>query len=177
MSEKHTSEQKQSKLNPCPGDIVVTTFGMYQHWSLVTDQMGVDGRYMLISATKRNGTVKEETWSVVTQGKPTYITRYTLKIPLGDVLKKARGQVDQWRYSVSRNNCEHFVKWATGMKLSSRQVRSCIEGAVVGGVVAGMATKKTRWLNVLGGAVTMAGLAVASSRASKRKVTDYSGTE
>lgn len=160
------------KLLPCPGDIVVTTFGMYQHWSLVSDRKGPDGDYMLISATKRNGTVREEEWSVVTQGKPTYITRYRSEKPLTDVLETARGQIDEWHYSVARSNCEHFVKWATGLKLSSRQVRACIEGAVIGGVIAGLATRKPDWRNVLGGAVMAAGLAVVASRARKRKGTD-----
>jgi hypothetical protein len=51
------------------GDVVVTTFGMDQHWSLVSDKFCSLGKNMLISATKRTGTVREEPWDDVTQGK------------------------------------------------------------------------------------------------------------
>lgn len=51
------------------GDIVVSNFDVYQHWSLVSDSLCEKGLPMLISATKRNGTVQEESWDVVTQGK------------------------------------------------------------------------------------------------------------
>lgn len=154
-------------LNLQPGNIVVTTFGLYQHWSLVTDKRCDQGHYMLISATKRNGTVKEEPWHVVTQGKPSYITPLKSNQPLDEVLAKARQEIDQWQYSVSKRNCEHFVKWVTGMKLSSRQVKAGIEGAVLGGIAGGMVGEKPHWARVLGGAVAVAGLAMVSSRAKK----------
>jgi hypothetical protein len=49
------------------GDVVVTTFGMDPHWSLVSDKFCSLGKNMLISATKRTGTVREEPWDDVTQ--------------------------------------------------------------------------------------------------------------
>jgi hypothetical protein len=55
------------------GDVVVTQFGLYQHWSVVSDRLCSLGKNMLISATKRTGTVQEEPWDDVTQGKHTYI--------------------------------------------------------------------------------------------------------
>ena len=98
-----------------PGDIIVTDFGIYQHWSLVTDRICSKGTYMLLSATKRNGTVEEEAWDGVTQNKPSYVADIVLSKPLVDVLAAARSQIGLWAYTVSTNNCEHFVHEVCGV--------------------------------------------------------------
>ena len=45
---------------PKTGAAVITDFGPYDHYSIVSDRLGQDGKPMLISHTQRNGTVKEE---------------------------------------------------------------------------------------------------------------------
>ncbi len=40
-----------------PGNVVVTDFGAYQHFSLASDQLSSNGFPKLISATKRTGSV------------------------------------------------------------------------------------------------------------------------
>lgn len=119
-----------------PGDVVVTNLGVYQHWSTVTDKFCSLGNYMLISATKRNGTVQEEPWHIVTDGKETYVAEIELGLPIAQILSNARSQIGNWGYSVTSNNCEHFVKWSSGLKVSSTQVK-----AGVGGAAAVLATK------------------------------------
>ena len=131
-----------------PGDVVVTDFNFgpapYQHWSLVSDRRCKKGRYMLISATDRTGTVREESWDVVTQGKKTYVTDIQFKISPSELLDRARSQIGLWDYSVRSKNCEHFIKWVGGLKVSSAQVINGV-GAGIASVaaVAALAEKPT----------------------------------
>jgi len=147
-----------------PGNVVVTDFGLYQHWSLVTDRFCENGRNMLISATKRNGTVKEEPWDVVTQGKSTYVASVSYTTPVSEVLANARSKIGSWRYSVTDNNCEHFVKWASGLKVTSTQVKAGVGGAVTGAAVVGLVAENPKTLKFLGGALLLGGLAMYATR-------------
>lgn len=155
-----------------PGDIVVTNFGLYQHWSLVTDNICDKGHPMLISATKRNGTVKEEPWEVVTQGNHTYISDVKCAGPLTNILQRARSQIGVWGYSVTNSNCEHFVKWATGLKVSSAQVISAVGGAAVGACLVKLIAERPSALKYIGGALAIAGIAVYTTKAIEKKLAD-----
>ena len=70
------------EINVKPGDIIVTNYGTYQHWSLVSDRIGADNKLMPISATKRLGTVAEEMWDTVVKGKKTYIVDSQITTPV-----------------------------------------------------------------------------------------------
>lgn len=148
-----------------PGDVVVTNFGIYQHWSLVTDRVCEMGKYMLISATKRNGTVQEEPWHVVTDGKETYVAHVEGELPIQQVLSKARSQIGKWSYSVTERNCEHFVKWASGIKVSSTQVKAGVGGAVAGAALVAAVSENPKLIKFLGGALVVGGLAVFAAKA------------
>jgi F0F1-type ATP synthase membrane subunit c/vacuolar-type H+-ATPase subunit K len=151
-----------------PGDVVVSDFGLYQHWSLVSNKLCDNGRFMLISATERNGTVKEEPWSTVTKDKNTYIAKMTHSKPLSEVLKRARSKIGTWNYSVTGNNCEHFVKWAAGLEVSSTQVKAGIGGAIAGVAIVGAASENPNFIKFLGGAILVAGVAVAVAKATEK---------
>lgn len=153
---------------PNPGDVVVTNFTGYQHWSLVSDKLCDLGKPFLISATKRNGTVREEPWDTVTHGKETYVADVSYARPVSEVLAMARSQIDQWRYSLTSNNCEHFVKWVAGLEVSSKQVVLGVSGAVVGATAVGLIAEKPTTAKLLGGALVLGGLAVLTSKADKR---------
>lgn len=155
-------------LYPKPGDVVVTNFTGYQHWSLVSDKLCELGRPLLISATKRNGTVSEEPWDTVTQGKETYVADVSYARPVSEVLAMARAQIGQWKYSVTLNNCEHFVKWVAGLEVSSKQVVAGVTGAVAGVTAVGLIAEKPTVAKFLGGAVLLGGLAVLASKANKK---------
>ena len=154
---------------PKPGDIVVTDFTGYQHWSLVSDKLCDLGKPFLISATKRNGTVREEPWDTVTHGKETYVADVSYLRPVSEVLVMARSQIGQWRYSLTSNNCEHFVKWVAGLEVSSKQVVSGVAGALVGATAVGLIAEKPTTAKFLGGALLLGGLAVIASKASEKK--------
>ncbi len=151
------------------GDVVVTQFGVYQHWSLVSDRVCSLGKNMLISATKRTGTVQEESWDDVTQGKHTYVAVSNSEKSISQTLLDARTQIGNWAYSVTDNNCEHFVKWSSGLKVSSIQVKSVIGGAAVGAVAVATLAENPKAMKILGGAVLLGGLALMLSKAAEKK--------
>jgi hypothetical protein len=151
------------------GDLVVTQFGVYQHWSLVSDRVCSLGKNMLISATKRTGTVQEEPWDDVTQGKHTYVAVSNSEKSISQTLQDARTQIGKWVYSVTDNNCEHFVKWSSGLKVSSTQVKSSIGGAAVGAVAVATLSETPKAMKILGGAVLLGGVALMLSKAVENK--------
>lgn len=157
------------KMNVKAGDIVVSDFGVYQHWSVVSDALCEKGLPMLISATKRNGTVEEEPWNIVTQGKYTYPAEVTYDRPVSEVLRLARLKIGDWKYSLADNNCEHFAKWATGLKVSSTQVVAGATGAVLGASLVGLCSENPKFAKFLGGAIALGGLAVLASKAVEKK--------
>lgn len=152
-----------------PGDVVVSDFGGYQHWSLVTDRFCAQGLPMLISATKRNGTVQEEPWAEVIQGKHTYVAQMETDKPAHQILSDARSQIGKWRYSLTHQNCEHFVKWATGLEVSSKQVVAGTTGAVVGAGAVALISENPKWFYFLGGALLVGGFAIAATKALEKK--------
>ncbi|EOY4517341.1 lecithin retinol acyltransferase family protein [Vibrio vulnificus] len=151
------------------GDVVVSDFGGYQHWSIVTDTFCSKGLPQLISATKRNGTVREEPWDVVTQGKHTYVADIKYDRPVSEVLRLSRSKIGSWVYSLTDNNCEHFAKWATGLKVSSTQVVAGVSGAAAGAALVGLCAENPKAAKLLGGAVVLGGLAVLAARAVEKK--------
>ena len=150
------------------GDVVVTQFGVYQHWSLVSDRVCSLGKNMLISATKRTGTVQEEPWDDVTQGKHTYVAVSGSDKSTSQILTDARSQIGSWSYSITDNNCEHFVKWCAGIKVSSSQLIAGVSGAAIGAVSVAALSENPKAMKILGGAVLLGGLAVIASNASKK---------
>ncbi len=157
------------KLNVSPGDIIATLFGTYHHYSLVTDRICEEGLPMLISATKRNGTVREETWNTVTQGKQTYITKLSLNGTVEEVLAKARSRVDSWKYSLAGSNCEHFVNWARGVGMTSNQVQAGVAGGLLGAIAVGVLSEEPKTLKVFAGAALMGAIAVSAAKAAEKK--------
>lgn len=151
------------------GDVVVSNFGAYQHWSIVSDLVCDKGMPMLISATKRHGTVKEESWEKVTQGKRTYIAQVQCNMSVEDLLFNARSQIDNWVYSLTSKNCEHFVKWAARIEVSSKQVAATTTGAVLGATFVGMCAENPKFVHFLGGAVVLGGLALLGTKALEKK--------
>ena len=124
---------------------------------------------MLISATKRTGTVKEEAWDDVTNGKYTYVANIDTDRTVSDILANARSQIGSWNYSVTENNCEHFAKWSNGLEVTSKQVTSGVVGAAVGGAIVASVAEKPTTMKVFGGALFAATLAVLGSKVSEKK--------
>lgn len=148
-----------------PGDIVVTNYSAYQHWSIVSDRVCAEGKPMLISATKRTGTVQEEPWDIVTNGKKTYVADVTPSKSIPQLLTDARSQIGSWPYSVTSKNCEHFVKWASNLQVTSSQVKAGVGGAMAGVAMVKLLSDHPKMINFLGGALLVGGLAVVTTKA------------
>ena len=148
-----------------PGDAVVTQFGVYQHWSIVSDRFCPAGKNMLISATKRTGTVQEESWDKVTQGRHTYVAVSKTDKPVSDILLDARSQIGRWNYSLTDNNCEHFVKWCSGRKVSSSQVEGGFRGASVGAFAVAVLARNPITMKIACGAMLLGSAGVLLSKA------------
>ena len=151
------------------GDVVVTQFGPYQHWSVASDRLCSLGKNMLISATKRTGTVQEEPWDDVTQGKHTYVAVLNTEKSITQILSDARSQIGNWKYSLTDNNCEHFVKWSSGLKVSSSQVKAGAGGLAIGGIGVAVLAENPKAMKIIGGAVVLGGLAVMLAKAVEKK--------
>lgn len=158
------------KINVKPGDVVVSNFAGYQHWSLVSDRVCQNNVPMLISASKRTGTVKEEPWYVATQGNLTYVAkRAASALDPSTALTVARSQIDQWKYSLFDRNCEHFVNWVATGKPKSSQVAAGIGGAALGAAGVYLIAEKPNGWKALLAAGLIAGLAVYGSKAIKNE--------
>lgn len=160
------------EIYPAPGDVVVTSFGAYQHYSLVSDRVCETGKPYLISATARTKTVKEEPWDQVTSGKKTYVVETQLSQAPALLLEHARQYVNCWRYSVTNNNCEHFINLITNGQATSSQVKSGVAGAAVGVGLVGVLSENPTPMKLLGAAVLCAGIAVVGSKAKPKRDLD-----
>jgi len=114
-----------------PGDLIMTSMGTYEHKSVVSDRRCPLGKPMLISATARTGTVREEPYDAVVMGRKTGYAQQQPNLPSHQVLEKARSQIGIWRYHLLTHNCEAFANWAGGLKVTSRQVNSTLSGAAI----------------------------------------------
>lgn len=151
-----------------PGDVVVTNFNGYQHWSLVSDSKCTDGEYMLISATKRNGTVREEAFKEVTQGCFTYkADGFNTSSANLFAVSRARAFIGRWKYSVLTGNCEHFVNFIFYGEAKSKQVNNGIAGAMIVGGLVTFTSKNPRIGQLLLLSVLASCLFVYSSRANE----------
>ena len=158
------------ELQVVPSDVVVSNFGVYQHWSIVSDQRCELGMPMLISANQRQGTVKEESWNTVTQGKKTYVAKVEHALSSLEMLRLARSQINIWKYSLTSRNCEHFVKWVTNVEVSSKQVVAGVSGGIVGAALVGALVEKPNMVKFLGGALLLGGLAIYATKAKQKVV-------
>ena len=140
-----------------PGDVVASDFGAYQHFSIVSDRVCSMGKYMLISASKRTGTVKEEPFDIATNGKRTYTADVKTTLSAREILFNARNQIDKWKYSVTDSNCEHFINWALGLTVTSRQVVAGVSGATAGAMLVATLSENPKMIKILGSAVAIGG--------------------
>ncbi|WP_298906106.1 lecithin retinol acyltransferase family protein [uncultured Aliiroseovarius sp.] len=154
------------------GDVVVTDMGAYQHYSVVSDRRCAAGKLMLISATQRNGTVREEPYDIVAGKRNTYVVQTENKRPVSEVLKLAREQIDSWKYCASSNNCEHFKNYVLGLEVTSRQVTAAVGGSIIGATVVASLANAPNTLKLFLGASLGAVIALYTAKATAKRVED-----
>lgn len=105
-----------------PGTVLDVDFGRFRHRAIAA-YTGVDGKPRLISATLRTGTVLEETWDAVVQGRKVTV----ISVPRGNaegrvVVQRARQHIGRWTYDLFSRNCEHFVSMVITGRATSPQL-------------------------------------------------------
>lgn len=154
-----------------PGDLLVTIFKCgpipYEHFSLVTDNKSDDGLYMLISATERTGTVKEEPIQQVVQGYPTHKVKLPSQLPADKVIENARECIDNWDYSVTESNCEHFVNLAYGLTPKSKIVTDGFMAALTVGATALVLSEKPTPVKMVCAILLGLAIGIGTSKAEK----------
>ena len=118
------------------GTVVAIDFGWFTHSALVSTY-GADGKPMLISATRRTGTVLEEHWDAVVQGKPvTVVARPHTRSHAMHIVANGRQFIRRWRYHATQANCEHFTSAVVSGKPFSPQVRAWATVGIVATIAA-----------------------------------------
>lgn len=106
---------------PRPGTVVlVPVFGLFDHTGIVSDRR-YGGKPLVISNSSRSGGVAEEPWDTFAQGGDVSLVGYPGRLPWNVVLHRARSFIGS-RYGLMSWNCEHFVRFAHGLKPWSPQV-------------------------------------------------------
>lgn len=139
--DNHTKQEKEQLMSfedsLKPGEQIVIKMGVYEHQAIVSDRRCPLGKPMLISATTRTGTVQEEPYDTVVNGRragyapqqSTLSVDQVLALSVDQVLARARSKIGKWDYNILSQNCEHFANWARGLRMSSPQVKGAILGA------------------------------------------------
>lgn len=110
------------------------------HVGLVSDRRSYFGLPHVISASKRTGYVVEEPWEEFAQGATVEVCDIRGNLSAQDVLGRARQKIGhEWRLVVA--NCEHFVRWAHGLPVTSPQLQAGVVKAGLGLAVAAIAAK------------------------------------
>ncbi len=116
-----------------PGTVIEVCYPIFKHYAIVSDQF-VDGHPTLISLSRRTNAVTEEPWHQVTQGRRVNTSPIQGQLPGHIVVANARAciRAKDLRWNLLTFNCEHFVRLVHGLPVESNQVRSAVNGAVIG---------------------------------------------
>lgn len=136
---------------PNPGDIIAVDCKTFTHYAVTSNVIGKDGFHRLIGASQRTGTVREEDWSTVVGHRQIKIITNPGILSPEQILTKARSQISRWIYSLTSNNCEHFVNWSLGLPKNSKQVTSAVLfGSLAYAAVYALASDGKGWKALLG---------------------------
>lgn len=108
-----------NKYSLAPGTVIAVWVGPIQHVGVVSDRMH-GSHPNVISNSHRAGRVIEEPLPVFAGGRPVNVVGYLGNLSPQKVLQRARSRIGEtWDLFW---NCEHFVKWAHGLRPRSPQL-------------------------------------------------------
>lgn len=107
--------------NLTPGTLVSVMVGPFKHYGIVSGR-AIGGMPHVISNSRRKGAVAEEPVSVFSGGKSIKVHGRLGELSPSAVVSRARSQLGK-TYNLLRWNCEHFVRWAYGIKVESPQLQ------------------------------------------------------
>ena len=114
-----------NKYSLAPGTVIAVWVGFIRHVGIVTDRT-YGAHPSVISNSHRAGGVIEEPLPVFSSGQDVDVVGYPGSLPPQQVLQKARSRIGEtWDLFW---NCEHFVKWAHGLRPRSPQL---VAGAIL----------------------------------------------
>lgn len=124
-----------------PGDCIGVDayFRTVRHLGIVTDAVGQDGRFRVVSASNRLRGVREEDFADFCHGKEAYPVLWFSGYSVEETLSRARDRIGT-PYNHTQYNCEHFVKECFGLAGGSPQSRRVgYVAAAAGAAAAGLA--------------------------------------
>lgn len=90
------------------------------------------GSRTLISFRGKKDQITEDPWAeVVGNSAWRYATEIQPHLGYRDMLNRARSAVGLSGYKLSKRNCEHFARWAAGLKVESKQVQKAVISASI----------------------------------------------
>ena len=108
-----------------PGAIVKVLMTGYEHYAIVSDRIH-NGLPMLISLSRRTGTVLEEAWEACTGGRKVVLSEDQGRLAPYQVLAQARSMIGRVEWDFPRLTCEHFARWTHGLKVESKQLKTAV---------------------------------------------------
>ena len=114
--------------DPRSGRSVSVPFGPYRHYGVL---FVLDGRLWVFANSDACGGARLESWEQFSGGKPwRFEPDYEGSLDWRAIFRRASSVVR--RYDAGRWNCEHFVNYAQGLPVISRQVRATVALLLVG---------------------------------------------
>lgn len=115
-----------------PGTVVESDRGLYRHVGLVTERH-VKGERSVLSFSADAGGLLEEPLSAFARGGQIAVKGFPGELSPSAVMARARSAINT-KYSWLSFNCEHFVRFAHGLKLKSPQIDSLFGVAALAAV-------------------------------------------
>jgi hypothetical protein len=106
------------------GTVVRVSHGLYDHVGLLSDRV-IEGERSVVSFCAAVGGFLEEPFSAFAAGRQVFSDGYFGQLPPDVVMKRARS-VRAQVYAWTQFNCEHFVRYAHGVRVESPQLQRCM---------------------------------------------------
>lgn len=103
------------------GDVVSIQLGIIEHFGVVSDKY-INGVPCIISNSHKKGMVVEESIQEFANGRAITVHQYSGSLNPIQIISRARSRLGE-SYNLIKWNCEHFIRWATGLEPKSPQVR------------------------------------------------------
>jgi len=103
-----------------PGTVVRVNHGFYDHVALLGEYLAYGDRNVLAFSAQARGFV-EHLFNDFAGGRMVTVDGYLGKLPAEVVLQRARSAQGR-AYSLIGFNCEHFVRYAHGVEITSPQL-------------------------------------------------------
>lgn len=121
-----------------PGTVVKRDYGFFHHFG-VTSGVNLLGRCSIIANSWKTGVAEQSIEEFADGGQIEVVGYYGVLPPLV-VVERARSRIGE-RYVPGFFDCDHFVRWAHGVKVESPQVRVAVVSLLVS-VALGLALRK-----------------------------------